>query len=151
MPRDAQVEELVIQANAERKEPMKLALSGLVIGTVGHRPDKQEGEKKPRDRGKAWSEDEHKLFLIGLDKYGKGDWRSISRNCVLSRTPAQVASHAQKYFIRQEAEIDDQKFANRRVSIHDISSLEMSMLMRSSGVREKEPGSSAIFRFSLGV
>ena len=40
------MEELVIQANAERKEPMKLALSGLVIGTVGHRPEKQEGEKK---------------------------------------------------------------------------------------------------------
>jgi SHAQKYF class myb-like DNA-binding protein len=40
------------------------------------------------------------LFLNGLKKYGKGDWRSISRNCVVTRTPSQVASHAQKYFLR---------------------------------------------------
>ncbi|KMZ69054.1 hypothetical protein ZOSMA_223G00510, partial [Zostera marina] len=28
-----------------------------------------------RRKGIAWSEDEHRLFLLGLDKYGKGDWR----------------------------------------------------------------------------
>ena len=31
----------------------------------------------------------------------QGDWRGISRHFVQSRTPTQVASHAQKYFIRQ--------------------------------------------------
>lgn len=41
------------------------------------------------------------MFLIGLQKLGKGDWRGIARNYVVSRTPTQVASHAQKYFIRQ--------------------------------------------------
>ncbi|KAI6671871.1 hypothetical protein NL676_006756 [Syzygium grande] len=41
------------------------------------------------------------LFLIGLQKLGKGDWRGIARSYVTSRTPTQVASHAQKYFIRQ--------------------------------------------------
>jgi SHAQKYF class myb-like DNA-binding protein len=51
--------------------------------------------------GEAWSEEEHKKFLLGLSKLGKGDWRGISRNYVGSRTPTQVASHAQKYFIRQ--------------------------------------------------
>ena len=39
-------------------------------------------------------------FLLGLHKFGKGYWRNISRNYVVSRTPTQVASHAQKYFIR---------------------------------------------------
>ncbi|XP_073032425.1 transcription factor SRM1-like [Primulina eburnea] len=48
-----------------------------------------------------WTKDEHRLFLIGLNRYGKGDWRSISRNVVISKTPAQVASHAQTYFLRQ--------------------------------------------------
>lgn len=41
------------------------------------------------------------MFLVGLQKLGKGDWRGIARNFVVSRTPTQVASHAQKYFIRQ--------------------------------------------------
>ncbi|GMI77979.1 NITROGEN RESPONSE DEFICIENCY 1 [Hibiscus trionum] len=54
-----------------------------------------------RKKGTPWTEDEHRLFLVGLQKLGKGDWRGISRNFVVSRTPTQVASHAQKYFIRQ--------------------------------------------------
>jgi SHAQKYF class myb-like DNA-binding protein len=51
--------------------------------------------------GEAWTEEEHKKFLLGLNKLGKGDWRGISRKYVVSRTPTQVASHAQKYFNRQ--------------------------------------------------
>ncbi|GAV61273.1 Myb_DNA-binding domain-containing protein [Cephalotus follicularis] len=54
-----------------------------------------------RKKGIPWSEEEHRMFLIGLQKLGKGDWRGIARNYVISRTPTQVASHAQKYFIRQ--------------------------------------------------
>ncbi|PSS07398.1 Transcription factor MYB1R1 like [Actinidia chinensis var. chinensis] len=53
-----------------------------------------------RKKGVPWTEEEHRLFLIGLHKLGKGDWRGISRSYVTSRTPTQVASHAQKYFIR---------------------------------------------------
>ncbi|KAF3646947.1 putative 6-phosphogluconate dehydrogenase isoform X1 [Capsicum annuum] len=62
---------------------------------------------------------ENRLFLLGLDKYGKGDWRSISRNFVVTRTPTQVASHAQKYFIRLNSMNRDR----RRSSIHDITSV----------------------------
>ncbi|XP_011012039.1 PREDICTED: uncharacterized protein LOC105116394 [Populus euphratica] len=58
----------------------------------------QRGDRK---KGIPWTEDEHRLFLIGLQKLGKGDWRGIARNFVVSRTPTQVASHAQKFFIRQ--------------------------------------------------
>ncbi|XP_057478190.1 transcription factor SRM1-like [Actinidia eriantha] len=72
-----------------------------------------------RRKGIAWTEDEHRLFLLGLDKYGKGDWRSISRNFVVTRTPTQVASHAQKYFIRLNSMNKDR----RRSSIHDITSV----------------------------
>uniref|UniRef100_A0A0D9ZJ47 HTH myb-type domain-containing protein n=1 Tax=Oryza glumipatula TaxID=40148 RepID=A0A0D9ZJ47_9ORYZ len=60
-----------------------------------------------------------RLFLLGLDKFGKGDLQSISRNFVISRTPTQVASHAQKYFIRLNSMNRDR----RRSSIHDITSV----------------------------
>ncbi|KAK9115501.1 hypothetical protein Sjap_014448 [Stephania japonica] len=82
-------------------------------GGKGSRSDQE------RRKGIAWTEDEHRLFLLGLDKYGKGDWRSISRNFVVSRTPTQVASHAQKYFIRLNSMNKDR----RRSSIHDITSV----------------------------
>lgn len=75
--------------------------------------------EQERRKGIPWTEEEHRLFLLGLDKFGKGDWRSISRNFVMSRTPTQVASHAQKYFIRLNSMNRDR----RRSSIHDITSV----------------------------
>jgi SHAQKYF class myb-like DNA-binding protein len=56
------------------------------------------------------------MFLMGLQKLGKGDWRGISRNFVVSRTPTQVASHAQKYFIRQT----NSSRRKRRSSLFDM-------------------------------
>ena len=108
--------------------------------------------------GVPWTEHEHGLFLVGLQKLGKvcarrraaaasgrrdlfphaltasavacrplltrrrsgrrgrqGDWRGISRQFVHSRTPTQVASHAQKYFIRQTS-----ASKRRRSSLFDL-------------------------------
>ncbi|GAB2211155.1 hypothetical protein Droror1_Dr00016447 [Drosera rotundifolia] len=70
-----------------------------------------------RKKGVPWTEDEHRMFLRGLKKHGRGDWRNISRNFVISKTPTQVASHAQKYFLRQVSTGKDRK----RPSIHDIT------------------------------
>ncbi|KAI4347804.1 hypothetical protein L6164_008586 [Bauhinia variegata] len=75
---------------------------------------------RPRKRGTPWSEEEHQRFLLGLEKYGKGDWRSISRNFVVTRSPTQVASHAQKYFLRQSSANKER----RRASIHDITTVD---------------------------
>ncbi|KAK4482013.1 hypothetical protein RD792_012929 [Penstemon davidsonii] len=54
-----------------------------------------------RKKAIPWTIEEHRQFLVGLEIFGKGDWRSISRNYVPSKTPSQVASHAQKYFLHQ--------------------------------------------------
>lgn len=67
--------------------------------------------------GVPWTEEEHKLFLQGLQRVGKGDWRGIARNFVKTRTPTQVASHAQKYFIRR----NNQGRRRRRSSLFDIT------------------------------
>ncbi|WOL06236.1 transcription factor MYB1R1-like [Canna indica] len=71
---------------------------------------------RERKKGNPWTEEEHRMFLLGLQKLGKGDWRGISRNYVVSRTPTQVASHAQKYFIRK-ANLTRRK---RRSSLFDM-------------------------------
>lgn len=71
---------------------------------------------RERKKGVPWTEEEHRMFLLGLQKLGKGDWRGIARNYVISRTPTQVASHAQKYFIRQS----NMSRRKRRSSLFDI-------------------------------
>uniref|UniRef100_A0ACD5WML1 Uncharacterized protein n=1 Tax=Avena sativa TaxID=4498 RepID=A0ACD5WML1_AVESA len=88
-------------------------------GHGGGEKGSSKSAEQERRKGIAWTEDEHRLFLLGLEKYGKGDWRSISRNFVISRTPTQVASHAQKYFIR----LNSMNRERRRSSIHDITSV----------------------------
>ncbi|GLT74254.1 hypothetical protein SLA2020_460600 [Shorea laevis] len=77
----------------------------------------ESGRSRERKRGVPWTEDEHRLFLLGLQKVGKGDWRGISRNFVKTRTPTQVASHAQKYFLRRT----NQNRRRRRSSLFDIT------------------------------
>ncbi|KAL9149438.1 hypothetical protein ABFS82_12G110100 [Erythranthe guttata] len=75
------------------------------------------GRNRERKRGVPWSEEEHRLFLLGLQNVGKGDWRGISRNYVKTRTPTQVASHAQKYFLRR----NNHNRRRRRSSLFDIT------------------------------
>ncbi|MBA0593327.1 hypothetical protein Gorai_010276, partial [Gossypium raimondii] len=81
--------------------------NGNGSGSPGEGPDHADGyasedfvpgssSSRDRKKGVPWTEEEHRMFLLGLQKLGKGDWRGISRNYVISRTPTQVASHAQK-------------------------------------------------------
>ncbi|KAG2299579.1 hypothetical protein Bca52824_036051 [Brassica carinata] len=59
------------------------SLAGYLSDGLTHRtPD--------RKKGVPWTEEEHRTFLFGLEKLGKGDWRGISRNFVVTKSPTQV-------------------------------------------------------------
>ncbi|KAK6155948.1 hypothetical protein DH2020_010196 [Rehmannia glutinosa] len=76
----------------------------------------QSSKSHERKKGKPWSEEEHRSFLVGLERLGKGDWKGIANSFVPTRNSSQVASHAQKYFIRKSA--SEKK--RRRTSVFDI-------------------------------
>ncbi|XP_074592369.1 transcription factor MYB1R1-like [Curcuma longa] len=82
----------------------------------GNMSDGMAVKTQERKKGVPWSEEEHKLFLTGLEKLGKGNWRGISKKFVTTRTPTQVASHAQKHFLRQNS----LNKTNRRSSLFDV-------------------------------
>lgn len=88
-----------------------------------------------RKKGVPWTEDEHRRFLLGLIKHGKGDWRNISRNFVVTKTPTQVASHAQKYYNRQNSGVKEK----RRPSIHDITTVNLGSSQTNPSDNNKPP------------
>uniref|UniRef100_J3LUK6 Myb-like domain-containing protein n=1 Tax=Oryza brachyantha TaxID=4533 RepID=J3LUK6_ORYBR len=95
----------------------------------------RQGQKR---KAETWTDDEHEYlrhfpilhirsfllislrsnvqqFLAGIEKIGRGDWIRMSKEYVPSKTPAQIASHNQKYTIRKAKPHKDRK----RRSIHD--------------------------------
>ena len=62
-------------------------------------PEKTEKEKPQHEYNTGrWTSLEHNIFLKELEKYGK-NWKRIS-SLVQTRSPVQIRTHAQKYFLK---------------------------------------------------
>ncbi|RHZ12539.1 hypothetical protein DYB37_007577 [Aphanomyces astaci] len=83
-----------------------LVLAGGIVGN--HSTSSSTIRVKAPPNGGRWSDHEHKLFLQGIELYGK-DWRRIAR-LVQTRTTVQTRSHAQKHFDRMEKERREDRF-----------------------------------------
>ncbi|KAJ9177002.1 hypothetical protein P3X46_012258 [Hevea brasiliensis] len=87
------------------------------ITALGTEFSQQGSTSRRQENGKPWTEEEHQMFLKGLKELGKGKWREISEMFVKTRTTTQVASHAQKHFLRQTS--TDSRRSRRKPSIFD--------------------------------
>ncbi|XP_062181276.1 transcription factor KUA1-like [Phragmites australis] len=99
----------------------------------GYMSDGLMGRAPERKKGVPWTEEEHRMFLAGLEKLGKGDWRGISRHFVTTRTPTQVASHAQKYFLRQNSLTQKTRRSNL---FHAVDGAKKAAMARAAQVSE---------------
>lgn len=78
----------------------------------------------------GWSKEEHFKFLCGLRKYSRGCWKMIAQY-VGTRTPTQVQSHAQKYYLRRT------QTGKKKCSIHDLTLDSPEMLQIEEDLRNR--------------
>lgn len=53
-------------------------------------------ESKTKFKRGPWTDEEHKLFVQGFERWGKGKWTKIA-SIVKTRSPTQIASHSRTY------------------------------------------------------
>ncbi len=57
-----------------------------------------------REPVRYWTEDEHKLFLTGVQQFGGRNYKALSEH-IKTRTPTQVRTHLQKYLLKLQVTI----------------------------------------------
>ncbi|KAK9683238.1 hypothetical protein RND81_10G125700, partial [Saponaria officinalis] len=87
----------------------------------GKEPASKQGENETGShKGNYWTEEEHRQFLLGMQRYGKGDWKMIANEFVKTRTAVQIASHAQKYFKKLGSEKKYKRWSVFDVTLHSV-------------------------------
>ncbi|KAK4708335.1 hypothetical protein R3W88_029260 [Solanum pinnatisectum] len=89
-------------------------------------------------KGNRWTEDEQRAFLKGLDFHGKGNWTNIAKDFVPSRTSTQVASHAQKYFLRLLDANSNERKKRKKSSVFDLHIEKTEHLEKTEDTRNQE-------------
>ncbi|XP_044372832.1 transcription factor MYBS1-like [Triticum aestivum] len=90
----------------------------LGVGGTRKRGRKAKDSAQEKNRAVPWTPDEHRLFLAGIKEHGVGKWQKLAREFVPTRNASQIASHYQKYSIRQQKL---RRNECKRPSIHDIN------------------------------
>lgn len=85
--------------------------TGSDTSTDSHSPKR----RKTGTSSGRWTSTEHQIFLKGLGQFGR-EWKRVAES-IPTRTSAQVRSHAQKYFAKQNKQKQHESLDN---SIHRI-------------------------------
>ncbi|MCD9639576.1 hypothetical protein HAX54_024192 [Datura stramonium] len=96
-----------------------IKLFGVEVGTTAAAMSKKDYGRKIK-KGSPWTEDEQRAFLKGLEFHGKGNWAKIGKDFLPSRTSTQIASHAQKYFMRLDATNSNEIKNRKKPSVFDL-------------------------------
>ncbi|KAH0776088.1 hypothetical protein KY290_007499 [Solanum tuberosum] len=93
-------------------------------------------------KGNRWTEDEQRAFLKGLDFHGKGSWTKIAKDFLPTRTSTQVASHAQKYFVRllDAKSNSNQRKKRKKSSVFDLRIEKTEHLEETEDTHNQESG-----------
>lgn len=119
----------LLQQQQQRISILEASLSSMCNEIQKYREQLQDLENdkgaaqksQPKVQSRYWTAEEHHQFLVGLEKYGPRDVKSIAA-LVGTRNATQVRTHAQKYFLRvarengeEDAGAEEGKLGRKRV------------------------------------
>ncbi|KAK7255723.1 hypothetical protein RIF29_29142 [Crotalaria pallida] len=83
-----------------RGQPVDHGRDGGIVPMILPQPPPE-----PKPKRVYWTDYEHSLFIEGLKKHGKGNWKKISEEFLPWKTRIQICGHARTYFQKKEREI----------------------------------------------